>query len=253
LRERDGLPVLVSGTDPIPGSLLLFKQGAAPQAYQVIVAIEPGRLYVWKASEVERGDKRLRANVLIGRGPNNGSHPLEGTAWDGSKDPLFYPALEIVSQCIHENSEFEWNLKPLLRLQMAYTLLWSGIERFTAFKYHLGKNATQKVRKLAEDPAFRAILQKLLSETRTIFRTDDPSKTETLDPADPTGSIAYYYQLRSNVVHRGKGAIRDHETLIKSLRELAAIFRLLLDAEFGADPRCGHPLEARPKRSFPNS
>ena len=239
LLERDGLPVLVTDRpDSVSGTLILFRDGVATDAYRTIVAIEPGNVYRWQECEVARDGAQVRANVLVGRSPRRGSHPLEGSAWDGSKDPLFYPALEVVGQCIEENRTFEWNLKPLLRLQMAYALLWSGIERFTAFKYNLGKDAWEKVEKLSSDPVFAAALKGTVNGPRDVYRADDPSERVTLDPISPERSLKYYYQIRSNIVHRGKAAVRDHETLVKSLEELAAIFRKVLDAEFSAGRAC---------------
>ena len=53
-----------------------------------------------------------------------------------------------------------------------------------------------------------------------------------LDPSNPKESLKYYYQVRSNITHRGKAATRDFATLRDSLTELHAIFRCVLDAAF---------------------
>lgn len=37
------------------------------------------------------------------------------------------------------------------------------------------------------------------------------------------------YQVRSNIAHRGKGVVHDHDTLAHALDELLPIFRTVLD------------------------
>ena len=42
--------------------------------------------------------------------------------------------------------------------------------------------------------------------------------------------MQYYYQVRSNITHRGKGVAQDYELLRDSLSELLPIFRKVLEA-----------------------
>lgn len=213
-----------------------FVDGAAKQAYEVIGSIEPDKLYRWEVQDVRKGDQQQKANLLFGRKPRRGSHPFEGSDWDGRKEPLFDAALEVVRATLDQNRQFEWDLKPIFRLQMAYTLLWSAIERYAAFKYHLGERATEKVNQLASEPEFISGLHEVVKRSREVFRTDDPDKKAKLDPANPEKSLAYYYQIRSNIVHRGKAAVKDHDALVESLSELLELFRRVLKAEFSAPP-----------------
>lgn len=129
-----------------------------------------------------------------------------------------------------ESQDFDWNLKPLFRLQMAYLLLWSSIERYVSLRYHLGDKVTEKVGQLAHEPAFGECLPRYVKGRREVYRTDQPTKREVLDPKSPEKAVRYYYQVRSNVTHRGKGVARDYELLRYSLAELLAIFRGVLKA-----------------------
>ena len=52
--------------------------------------------------------------------------PARTTSWNGWDDPLFTSALDVVKETLHSQTQFDWDLKPLFRLQMAYLLLWSG-------------------------------------------------------------------------------------------------------------------------------
>jgi hypothetical protein len=234
LLDRDGLPVLDKGEDKIPGVLIRFRDGDEKAAYEVVARIEPDKLYRWETVDVHKARASVKANVLLGRKPSRGSHPLEDDEWDGSKEPLFDLALKVVEETVEQNRQFEWDLKPLFRLQMAYMLLWTAIERFAAFKYHLGERATEKVFQLASEPAFVSGVSQLVKEKREVVKTDDPGTKVTLEPANPGKALAYYYQVRSNITHRGKAAVRDHEILVKSLDELLELFRRVLHDEFSS-------------------
>ena len=61
--------------------------------------------------------------------------------------------------------------------------------------------------------------------------TDKPNEKYVLDANDPSKAIDYY-QIWSNLVHRGKGVSDDYKRMEKSLRELLSIFKETLDAAF---------------------
>jgi hypothetical protein len=127
------------------------------------------------------------------------------------------------------------DIKPLFRLQMAYTLLWSGIERFTAFKYGTSLKPEDRLKRFAEHPAMGLALKAHVHDKRDVFRSDDPEQKKQLRKEDPKAALDYYYQVRCNVVHRGKASYFEYDMLLKSLEELLAIFRQVLEAEFRID------------------
>jgi hypothetical protein len=224
---RDGLPIINQNEDgEVVGSLLHFKDGSAPEAYERIARLEPDKQYSWHETTINA----TSANILRGRSPNKGSAPFEGKAWDGWDDPLFTAALDVVQETIEANAGFKPNLRPMFRLQMAYLLLWSAIERYLSLRYHLGVRVTEKVNNLAAEQAFTVALRAEVSDKRRIARADRPQDNVVLDPADPESAVLYYYQIRSNITHRGKGSIRDHDILCKSTTELLLIFRSVLRA-----------------------
>jgi hypothetical protein len=178
LLERDGLPMLDQGSELVGGHLIRFINGKSVEAYSIINSIEPDKLYLWKTAGVVKKGNEESANVLFGRKPRRGSIPAEYAIWDGKNEPLFTKALDVVRKTIDEYKDFDWDLEPFFRLQMAYLLLWCSIERFVSFKYHLGKNAAAKVFKLAEDPVFARALQDRVQprEGREVFRSDNPEE-----------------------------------------------------------------------------
>ena len=228
---RDGLPILSleERHGEVVGSLIHFCEYSGDEAYRHIAALEPDNQYQWETVVVDD----CKANCLVGRSPSKGSDwsPYE---WTGSTDPLFREALEVVEETLENNVQSGVDLKPLFRLEMAYLLLWTCIERYASLRYHLGDKATKKVMNLALEPAFGKALAKYVSDTRTVQRADKPTEKCVLNANVPSKAMAYYYQLRSNLVHRGKGVSDDHERLQKSLRELLAIFKETLNAAFKA-------------------
>jgi hypothetical protein len=235
LLQRDGLPILLEADDTVPGTLLRFKAGHEAHAYLVIAKLEPDKLYRWEQWDAHKGSDQAKVNVLAGLKGDRGVGPLDTRTWDGRREPLFRSALDVVDETLQQNHEYDEELKALFRLQMAYMLLWSAIERYASFRYHLGDRVTEKVNGLAQNTAFQTALRDIVSEKRVIYRCDDPEKKEILDPTNARKSIAYYFQVRSNITHRGKAYQSDHEMLVKSLKELLAIFRRVLDAEFSLD------------------
>jgi len=228
LRLRDGLPIIDSdGNSEVQGDVLIFKPNAQVEAYQRIIDIEPDDHYRWAVVD----SNGVAVNVLLGKSPTKGSIKCE-EQWDGKNDPLFTSALEVVEETLQANAEFDWNLKPLFGLQMAYLLLWSSIERYVSLKYHLGNKVTYKVRFLAQEPAFAKALQQTVKNKREVFRADNPQEKLVLDPNNPKGSLDYYYQIRSNITHRGKAVVRDYDKLKDSLSELLTIFRHVLSEGF---------------------
>jgi hypothetical protein len=229
LRIRDGLPILnPDGGGSVRGTILFFEPGATEKAYQRIVEIEPDKQYKWGVAP--SGNQSV--NLLLGRSPRKGSTEAETSEWDGRNDPLFTAALDVVGETLVANWESGWDLKPTFRLQMAYLLLWSSIERYVSMRYHLGDNATAKLKYLAEEPAFCRALQANVKSKRSVFRADRPDKAYLLDASQPQESREYYYQVRCNIMHRGKGIPRDHEIVRDSLSELLTIFTAVKDAAF---------------------
>jgi len=232
LRIRDGLPIADgSGQGLIHGSVLVFAPGLGLAPYERIVEIEPGSQYVWGSAFADDTE----CNILWGRSPTKGSIPLEEPDWDGRDDPLFTTALEVVEEALAANSQFAWDLRPMFRLQMAYLLLWSSIERYTSLRYHLGDKAFDKVKQLAGEAEFvRAMKSLTVAGDRSVQRADRPTDRIRFDPGNPARCIEYYYQLRSNIVHRGKGVVRDHDRIREALTELLPAFKKTLEEAFGS-------------------
>jgi hypothetical protein len=112
------------------------------------------------------------------------------------------------------------------RLQMAYLLLWSAIERFSAFAYGPGLSPKQRINALGKDPRFLSALGKHLSSpSQGVSDSRDPGDRRHLDVARPEKAAASFYRVRSNLSHRGKGAWSDGEIVRQSLIILLAVVK----------------------------
>ncbi|MGC9342793.1 MAG: hypothetical protein ACP5E3_08840, partial [Bacteroidales bacterium] len=230
LMERDGVPLLILGKSNlyIKGYIIYFHKEKEKEAYERIIDFEPGEIYRWEQIKVDS----TNVNLLVGRREDRGSSVLEHICdWDGSNDPYFKQGLDEVKSILSANSnqkiDLNKDVKPLFRLQMAYILLWSALERYAGLKYHLGEKVIHKIHKIAEEKSFIASLKKNVKKKRDIYSTTNLKKY-TLDPNNPKKSIDYYYQVRSNTVHRGKAVYRDFDRIRTSLEELLEIFKDIL-------------------------
>jgi len=172
LRVRDGLPIAaLESYGEIDGTLIYFRPECGSSAYQRIADLEPEKQYRWE----ERLEDGQKFNLLAGISPDKGSQYMEGR-WDGRNDPLFTSALEVIKDSLDQNRKAAFDLKPLFRLEMAYLLLWTSIERYASLRYHLRERATKKVWNIASEPAFKDALRRYVETSRTVQRADETTK-----------------------------------------------------------------------------
>lgn len=237
---RDGIPLLDTlEPDHVEGHLIWFVPDQVDAAIEKIEEVEPASQYSEEISQVETNSGEVHeANVLVGKSLTQGGNRLSDAhgeilnSWDGRRDdPLFNEALEVVEETLEIHGEFEpGNVNALLHLQMAYIMLWISLERYASLRYGFTLSPGEKIQKIAAEESFRKGLKNVVSlDTRParteVYRTDDPNVKLELDIEDPNKSLRYYYQVRSNIVHRGKGAFdSDFRLMSTCLQELFEIF-----------------------------
>lgn len=237
---RDGHPFI--GNDynehySTSGVLIEFKRECKWNAYEIIHEVASDRLYYWDVIDVQ-GKK---ANALIGRKPTK-SNPQEiGNNFDGSNDPYFKEAIDVICESIdeynhsrndnNENDDSE-KMKRYFKLLRNYILLWSSVERYIGLRYGEGSYETTNKELFARETIFKeSLMHHIGDKTRDIFRTDNLDKI-TLDANCPEDSIDYYYTIRCNIVHRGKTHSNSEEIVFESLKDLLAIFKDVLEDTF---------------------
>jgi len=222
---RDGVTLFKdSKHQKVDGYLIEFKSECASEAYSFINSLEPKKLFKWRQNTFES----ILFNILYGVKPDRGSDDIREADWQTIwKDPFFTSAMEVLSEI--PNEDFEWNLKPLFKLQMKYMLLWTILERFSFLRYSIGGGPTARNKLLSENKYFQEALKEYVKSERIVFSSEDPDNKTTLCADNPKKSIEYYYQVRSNITHRGKAVTRDYDTVKNSFNELFDITKYILD------------------------
>lgn len=225
---RDGIPLidLSIHSSYVTGDLICFKENEAVSAYKNIAALEPDSQYKWGIIETELGS----ANILEGKRLDKGASAADDNIWNSWDDILLTVSFEIIDEVLAESFR-EPTGKQFLKLQMAYLLLWSAIERYTALRYKIGTlEVLAKVRLMGNEKAFVDGLRRYgISDGREIHNSTLNSKTS-LNIENPKKSIEYFYQIRSNIAHRGKAVIDDAKIVHDALKQLSTIFKAVIES-----------------------
>jgi hypothetical protein len=251
LLVRDGLPLLKDNAiGAVDGFVIRFRPSEEDDGYAAVGSCEPRKQYWWKPVEL-MDPPGLRANVLMGRSPDKGSVDYEGNAWRSGDDAVLRDGLALIRRLAGEHASrpfdsappesFDW--ERLFRLQMAYLFLWTVIERYAALVYGPELDPGKKVKALGKDPRFGAILSATTDRSHQLFDSRDPEKRVRLDSGNPKTSAEYYFQVRNNLTHRGKGASKDGEIVRLSLLELLKIVERMVEQTPGLTAREPSPLE----------
>ena len=228
LLVRDGIPLVdeQQKDNQVNGSLITFKQGDEQTAYTQICNLEPQKYYRWDVLETNFG----KANVLVGKSTSKGTAPADEYEWDSWADPLFTTSFEIIDETIAKE-ESSIDGKEFLKLQMAYLLLWTAIERFVTLRHNFRgtDEVMQKIMKLANNNTFQKKLMEIEAIHRDIYSTDNVEKKIKFEVRNPKLCLDYYYQVRCNITHRGKAAIADAKLVRQCLVELANLFKSVIE------------------------
>lgn len=247
---RDGVPQLFPANGhTVKGHLLLFTD--PQEAFLEIGTSEPRSLYKWLVLRTETGSE---CNALVGRS-KSGFVEIESPTWSSAMDPAFGHGMAYVRATIVETAaqlciSKPWDENPddwraFFSLQGAYMVLWSIIERFASFRY--GADDGAQSRQLEEEPSQGLKIRALEAEECYLEAFSqanvDPSfhvnpvrenKTKTLTrdgKLKPEKSLSTYYQMRSNITHRGKSAWKENQRLLVATIDLFNVFRSLFLSE----------------------
>lgn len=237
LRLRDGIPLLDPDTSGrVTGWLLWFDPARISMAWSVVCSFEPPAQYKWSVTQAHSGEQEITANVLVGKKLHTGTAPETVQLWSARHDPVFHEGLAEVRRLVAEAAPDGVGSQPdtpelwqmFFRLQSAYLLLWSIVERFTAFRFGPGLDPWPRIVRLNQDATFREAVVAGGAKPDVVIDARDPETRYRL-AADGTGAAKYFYQVRSNLSHRGKSAFKDSQLVYKSVTELEAAMRILLD------------------------
>jgi hypothetical protein len=220
LYVRDGLPLL-NGTDcgSVPGFVLRWLPNK--DGYKVVCEFEPRKHYDWCEVTLESG---TLANTLVIRFPTKGNPQyIEACSWSLSDDPAFGEGLETVRLVLEEMNHISDTWQKFFRSQMAYLLLWSILERLSALCFGPGQDPMKRIKRLHELPEMVNLVRQNVQRFDCVSDSRNPDKTYKLDGTSAKKCFEYYYQIRSNLSHRGKAMFNEFDKVHESLKELLAI------------------------------
>ncbi len=237
IRTRDGLPLLVAGSGRAFGTLLWFTDSRA--AYDRVRIFEPSRQYRWAQLEVNADGQGVTANVLLPRKPERGSGVEMLERWTGVDDPVMGHGLATVGVLAADPCRrdlhlpgWSWQLSlPFFQMQAAYLLAMTVAERYTALAFGPGLSPAERIRRLEASMLFAECLAGARVRTgRRVVDSRDPGNHVNIgDHGERAWS--FWYQVRSNLSHRGKGAARDADIVREALIDVHDVLRLLLRHE----------------------
>ncbi len=239
LRYRDGLPLLdPDGDCGVEGVLMRLAPGRERAAYDAVSTFAPRQHYRWLTTSVKLDDgERVAANTLVGRHPGRGSAEECFSTWSAADDPVLRFGPHSV-----RTLAVEWAAPPFpalagdnpalwdrfFRLQSAYLLLWSIIDRFTALALGPADPPIARAYRLGDDLGFRqAVVAAGVAPSRKTPDSRDPQKTRRIRE-DGSGAMYSWEAVRANLSHPGKTAFQDGVQLRRALVELHDTFQLLL-------------------------
>ncbi len=258
LKLRDGLLIFdQQGNESVQGYLLFFKAGMELLAYEKIVGLEPDKYYMWNESS---SNFRYEFNILFGKSSNKGVDEDRGVndpiLWDNLfdsiwNDPFIKNGFNLLDVYVKRKmpiktiyKEFKWDeescFNDYLSYQMFYIFLCSILERIMFLNGGFGAKPSEQLRLFSQDRTLNKVFKLLVksqdfpqfkeSFQRKIFRSDDPSVSTKWNyvpenVVDIKEALFYYYQLRSNITHRGKSGIAKLAALERSFEELSFILK----------------------------
>jgi hypothetical protein len=220
---------------------LWFERARLGEAWSAVCSFEPAEQYKWGVAETQFRAGKTAANVLEGRRVRERSAGENVQEWSAARDPVFTEGIDEVQRLVQEAAPDGVAAQPdtpelwssFFRLQAAYLLLWSIVERYTALRFGPGLDPWARVRQLGKAASFLKAVAAAGAKPGVVVDSRNPGSRHQL-AADGTGAAEYFYQVRSNLSHRGKSAFKDAQLVYKAVTELHAAMRILLDRQLPA-------------------
>jgi hypothetical protein len=259
LKLRDGILIFdQNGDGAVTGYLLFFKEGMEHVAYESIIKLEPGNYYMWNE---DQSKFRKEFNILHGKKSEKGIDEEkkfnDPKVWNNLfesiwRDPFIINGFNMLDQYaiidIRLNRQYkdidefdEGSFNDYLKYQMLYLFLSSILERIMFLNGGFGINPNKQKDLFSKDKTLNEVLVQIVNNEdfpqfkrpfeRVIHPTNDPDKPvkwihESSGKINPEDALDYYYQLRSNITHRGKSGINKYFLLKESFEELKYILRI---------------------------
>ena len=233
---RDGLPV-ISKQEPgasVTGVLLDINYGMENKFWKVVSEYEGTTNYKLEDSlPVNSEGKEFLAGAFIGRKMGKGNPERLYSPWSSKLDPIFSQSFPVLHRDIASNTlkftdaEHDpigyWNQMNGLLSQ--YLLLVSILEHLTVVKFGGSKKQEPmvRIRKLQQSKGFSNAFREINDEKYNpiVKVSDSRSVEDSLSSSNPAQALLAWYQVRSNLQHRGKASLFDAKLVHKSCTGLS--------------------------------
>ena len=231
LYVRDGLPIIRKQApgETVDGVLLTINAGMEEDFWQVVTEYEGATNYKFENSIpiISEGREHL-SGAFIGRKMGNGNPERLYVPWTSKLDPIFSQSFPILHRDIAVNSlkftdaEHDPNgyWSQLNKLLSQYLLLVSILEHLTVVKFGGSKKQEPmvRIRKLQQSEGCLIALRALSDDRNnpSIKVSDSRAVEDSLSSSNPDQALFAWYQVRSNLQHRGKASLFDASLVHKS-------------------------------------
>jgi hypothetical protein len=233
LRMRDGLPLLVrEHGGRVEGYLLDFRDPveglAAVDSYRSMSLYQ--RLPTGVEVQTDTGTRH--ASAFLGKSPDKGAEMDERPSrWSSARDTVFahgVPAAARIARPWLKAVSHDRTWEAHFHLQAAYLLTFTAVERLATFVFGFNDGPTSRVSELSSLPEWSELFRaaNVRTDGRRIYSSDDLDR-EVLGP-DGERAWDFWYAIRSNLSHRGKGAGRDLDIVRRAFIDVHDMLRLTL-------------------------
>ena len=230
LYVRDGLPIIGSSPgDEVEGVLLKIDAEKEDDFWKVVNEYEGTTNYKLDNSIITVSEEKEHlTSAFVGRKMNRGNPVKLNSVWTCKRDPIFSQSFPLLHSDISENSlrftdaedrprEYWTQLHKLLS---QYLLLVSILEHLTVIKFGGSKKQDPmvRIRKLQQTQECLDAFKELKEEKHnpSIKVSDSRAIEDSLSSSNPEQALFAWYQVRSNLQHRGKASLYDANLVQKS-------------------------------------
>ena len=227
---RDGLPVIKKNMpgESVEGVLLTIKRGMEEQFWAVVNEYEGKTNYKYENSTLVFSEgKEHVSGAFVGRKMGKGNPVRLYSPWTTKLDPIFSQSFPLLHNDISENllkfTDVEHDPRgyweQMNKLLSHYLLLVSVLEHMTVVKFGGSKKQEPmaRIRKLQESREYLNAFGALSYKNNPPIKVSDSRAVEdSLSSSIPDQAIFAWYQVRSNLQHRGKTSLFDAKLVQKS-------------------------------------
>lgn len=220
---RDGLPFIARSTNggEVKGFLLEIDSKQKDLFWDYVTAFEGDSNYRLEDVQVKTETGTFDTKAFVGKKVGKGRPIRLMNTWDSAHDPILKNSYPLLHQNIsklririldteHDPQEYWEQMNTLLSY---FLLLVSIVEHLTVMKYGGSKTLKpmERINQFQKSKAFQDVIVKLDIEKLIpkVKVSDSRSVEDSMSTDNHSKTLSAWYQVRSNLQHRGKMSLED--------------------------------------------